>query len=82
MTEKAKPEVTDEMLTQMLPVNSDWEKENKRHERQNARYTALNHAVQMAQLRKGLIEEPGQVRDRVIADAVTFYAYLIKDDSE
>lgn len=81
MAEKPKPEVTDELLTEINEAtsNPDWLEQSAQQDRKMLRYTALNHAVQL-EASRNLTEEPADVTDRILKRAGEFYKYLETDN--
>lgn len=84
MTDKA---VTSETLMDIPKVNAPafdeekFEAQQAKHARQQARYTALNHAVQLEAARN-LTEDPEDITSRILTRADAFYTYIQTDKDD
>lgn len=71
--------VTDEALVAgpgSLVVNTKWKEESEKAKWHANKYSSLELAIKLAEHRRGLTEDPDQVRNRIIEDANVFFAYL------
>lgn len=79
MTAPKKTEpVTDEVLASMPAPNPNWEKQNDRFFRADARSKAVEKAVELAKMRSAT-EDPETIRERLKQDMAMFYSYLTTD---